>query len=110
MTDHEVISVETLSSSFSTRRRGEEAFERLWPMLTGDQIFIDLDGVGLLSPSFLDGLLLKLRRKGIVDMVVFKTCDERTLGRLQRLVDLRSITVHTSNQRDAVKRLLPSSP
>ena len=110
MPDFHSVNLADLSASFSTRRRGEEAYERLLPQLGQGPLVIDLDSAELLSASFLDGLLLKLIQGGHADDTWFKTNDDRAKSRLQRLSGLRKVDIYTYGQPAGVSKLEPRQP
>jgi hypothetical protein len=106
MNDSTIIDVRSLSHQFSTRHRGEEAYKKLAPTLSGNQqVVVDFDGVELVSPSFIDGLLLRLIEHQ--QMVYFKANKPRIVERLRRIGRLRKVTLMIWNPGDYVEALKP---
>ena len=106
MNDSTIIDVRNLSHQFSTRHRGEEAYKKLAPTLSGNQqVVVDFDGVELVSPSFIDGLLLRLIEHR--QTVYFKATKPRILERLKRIGNLRKVTLMIWNQGGYIEALKP---
>ena len=100
-----------MSESFMTRRRGKEAYRNLHPMLRPDTtIVLNLDGMPILSMSFLDELVLRLREDNKSDALVFQTEDPLTMSRLERISGVRSIVLRSLNPRGKVERIQPRYP
>ena len=95
----EKVELTELSSGFTTRRRGEEAYQRLLPKLRHGAVVLRLDGTDVLSASFLDGLLLKLVNDGHHGNVVFVTSNPLTKTKLERLSGTRSVDIRLMNSR-----------
>ena len=92
MTSTSMVDIRELAPSFSTRRRGDEAFCVLEPKLRAGRVIIDLDTVELVSPSFIDGLLFRVQGQGYKSTdVVFRTKRARIRKRLDRIRNLRGI-------------------
>jgi hypothetical protein len=72
----------------ATRPRGEEAYRRLRQRWTEERLAVLLDGVPLLSLSFLDELIAGLLRAGELDRVTFVTAQARTREKLARVAAL----------------------
>ncbi len=106
MTRHIVIDVGTISPRFSTRERGEEAYKKLAPVLVkGHQVVLDLDSIDSVSPSFLDGLLLRLNEHG--QSVSFRTKRPRVKGRLRRIAFLRHVPIKLCDHQGRVESITP---
>ena len=106
----QIVSLADLSESFTTRRRGGEAYANLSPMLQPDtRIVLNLDGTTVLSTSFLDELLLGLKKDNKINALLFKTSDPRTRSRLERLSGARSLLLRALNSRGVVERIQPRS-
>ena len=99
-----------LSTGFTTRKRGEEAYEKLLPELLNGPIVLDLDGTDVLSTSFLDGLLLQLKNDDHIGNVVFATSDPLTKIRLERLGGARSVDIRLMNARGIARLAKKRAP
>ena len=99
-----------LSPRFTTRRRGEEAFQKLLPELQGAAIILDLDGTSALSASYLDGLLLKLMHGGYLENVVFQTTNPLTRSKLERLSGIRSADIRLMNSIGRARKARKRTP
>lgn len=84
----QTIRVSELGVPTLSRARGREACERLREQWSASAAAIQLDGVSMLSLSFLDGLVLGLLAAGRLDHVTFVTQDPRTVGKLERVAGL----------------------
>ena len=101
------IALRELSSSFSTRRRGAEAYKRLLPLLRDGPIVLDLDGINVMPASFLDALILRLIDSGHAGDVTFKTTNARAEGKLRRLSGLRGVDIFVCRQSGNHEKLEP---
>ena len=110
MDERSTVALASLSSSFTTRRRGEEAYMELQPMLRAGPVVLDLDDVEVLSVSFLDGLLLGLINCGHINSVIFRTSNARTRTRLERLSGLRAVDIRSLDSRGEVEKLKRRQP
>ena len=104
------VSLTELSTGFSTRKRGEEAYEKLLPKLLDRTLVLDLDGTNVLSTSFLDGLLLQLINNDYLSNVVFATSDPLTKIRLERLSGARAADIRLVNSRGIARRVKKRAP
>ena len=93
-----------LSTGFTTRTRGEEAYKKLLPELIKGTVVLDLDGTDVLSTSFLDGLLLQLIKDDHLGNVMFATSNPLTQIRLERLSGTRSVDIQIMNSKGVVRR------
>lgn len=106
----EVVSLFGLSESFTTRWRGQEAYSNLRPMLQPNtRIVLNLDCATALSTSFLDELLLQLKKDDKIGALVFQTSDSHTKSRLERLSGARSLVLHSLHSDGTVERIQPRS-
>ena len=104
MTTSIVIDVRNIAERYSTRDRAEEAYKNLLPVLqTNQQVVLELDSVSSISPSFLDGLLLRLVEHD--QSIWFKTDNPHTRNRLQRLVLLRNVDINVCDEYGNTERL-----
>ena len=100
------IHISDLSEVTVTRARGAEAFDRLAPQLSPDLMLeLDLDGVDLLSPSFLDELILKLSKADAIEQVVFLTKDLVVLQKLRRAATYRRVALLVKSGDVSTRRL-----
>lgn len=76
-----------------TRPRGREAYHRLRERWTEGSVVLVLDGVSMLSLSFLDGIVLELLAAGELDRVTFVTDDVRTEEKIGRVAGLHTEAV-----------------
>lgn len=107
MTTRQRVDVTDLSSWFTTRRRGEEAYSALLPTLQCGEVVLDLNAADSVSASFLDGLLLRLASGGHLESVLFGAVNPRTLSVLGRLSSIRGIDILLLNGDGAVERVEP---
>lgn len=98
MAEIRTVAISELSSSFSTRRRGAEAYERLLPLLQDGPIILDLDGIDVMPASFLDALIIRLIDSGHAASVAFKTTNLRAEDKLRRLSGLRDVDIFVYRQ------------
>ena len=105
-----IIPLSHLSTSFSTRRRGAEAYDRLLPLLEDGPVALDLDGIGVMPASFLDALILRLIDSGHTGDVSFKTTNARAKEKLRRLSGLRDVNLFLHRQQGAPEKLEPKLP
>ena len=105
-----IIPLSHLSASFSTRRRGAEAYDRLLPLLEDGPVVLDLDGIGVMPASFLDALILRLMDSGHTGDVSFKTTKTRAKEKLRRLSGLRGVDIFLHQQSGAPEKLKPNPP
>ena len=106
MNESVIIDVRAISPRFSTRTRGQEAYDKLAPILNkGQRVVLDLDNVAFVSPSFLDAIVLKLIRAG--QSICFKTKSERTKSNLERIVLVRKTTLDVCDDEGRIERLKP---
>lgn len=105
-----IISLSDLASSFATRRRGAEAYDRLLPFLKDGPVVLDLDGVGVMPASFLDALILRLIESGHAGDVSFRTTSARAKEKLRRLSGLRDVSLFLHQQLGAPEKLEPRLP
>ena len=83
------VSVLALAPVYSTRERGNEAYAKLAPQLT-EKLTLDLDGPKVMTPSFIDSIILRLKEHDQTKLVSFRTTDEKTIGALKRICNLRN--------------------
>lgn len=86
--DTDIISVLTLAPVYSTRERGNEAYKNLAPHLTR-KLLLDLDGPQVITPSFIDSIILRLKEHNQTNLVSFRATDQSTIDALKRICNLR---------------------
>ena len=101
------VELASLAPRFTTRGRSDEAYAKLRPVLGGEPIAINLDGIESLSASFLDGLLLRLIEGDHLHNVVFVTRNARTQEALARLSSVRSVDIRLLNEQGKVETVTP---
>jgi hypothetical protein len=80
-----LIKMREMSPIALTRKRGEEAFDALESSLRSDQVEIDLEGMDMLSRSFLDGFVSRLSTVNKLNDVVFVTTQRDVLTKLGKI-------------------------
>ena len=104
------VALSGLSTICTTRRRGEETYERLLPTLQHGTVVLDLDGTDVVSASFLDGLTLKSANDGRLGNLVFATSDPFTKARLERLSGVRGVDIKLLDARGIARRVRKRTP
>lgn len=110
MQGNRIIALSDLSASFSTRRRGAEAYDRLLPLLEDGPVVLDLDGTDVMPASFLDALILRLMDSGHTENVFFKTTNTRSKEKLRRLSGLRGVDIFLHRKSGEPEKLEPKPP
>lgn len=105
-----IIPLSRISTSFATRRRGSEAYDRLLPLLDDGPVVIDLDCAGAMPAAFLDALILRLVDSGHMGHVVFRTTNERSKDKLRRVGGLRGVDLFLHRDVGDPERLVPRLP
>jgi hypothetical protein len=88
---NETIHIGELASPCLTRQRGKEAYIRLADRLRSGSVDLVLDGAGMLSLSYLDGLINDLISANHTDHVTFIASDEKSLNKLSRIAKIRAV-------------------
>lgn len=105
------VHVKDLGSPALTRPRGREAGMRLRGERPAGDLVVSLDGLEMLSMSFLDGLVLDLAEAGELRRVTFQTQDSRMRGKLQRVADLHpSLTIFVTDANLAGRQVVRPTP
>ena len=86
----DTIYVNTLVPVYSSRERGNEAYRKLAPRL-GQKLVLDLDGPLVITPSFIDSIILRLKEFNQTNLVSFKVTDQNTVNSLKRICNLRDL-------------------
>lgn len=100
------VHVKDLVSSTVTRARGEEAFANLERFLAQGPLELLVDGVELLSTSFLDEIVRLLAARGETSKVTFVTDDLLAVGKLARVSAVRGAHIYTRGANDAQRTLV----
>ena len=99
-----------------TRPRGYEAYERLSTFLARTSALeLSLDGVTMISMSFMDGIVEKLIAAHELDRITFVTAEPKTRDKLARIAGLHAgasifIREPDSATRRAVEPIYPDRP
>lgn len=105
------IRVTQLSSRCITRSRGQNAGRKLQRYLEAGPVEIDLDGVEMLSMSFLDGLICHFIEHGNEELVTFRVSDPAVKNKLARLAAIRCVTLYyRSGDQQPRRRISMLSP
>lgn len=102
-----LIHVSQLAPKQVTRRRGEQAYDALSKHLDNGPVEIDLDGVPLLSASFLDGLISRLIRADRIVDVTFVTNQDGVVEKLGRISSIRAVPVYQGVRGEQRKQVTP---
>ncbi len=103
------IHITELHSLCIMRWRGEKAYEKLQGYLQEGLVEVDLDGVELLSMSFLDGLVSKLIAFHLADKVTFRVSDPTVRDKLARIAGIRSATLFYRSGDQDTRQVLPKA-
>ena len=101
------VHISQLSSSSLTRIRGQEAYERLLPIVQKEQVEIDLTGVAALSMSFLDGLVSQLLTSGHSERTTFVADEKPVLDKLSRIADIRHAVLYFRSTNSPRRLIVP---
>ena len=86
----DTVSVTNLVPVYSTRERGNEAYKELASFLDKNLV-LDLDGPLVITPSFIDSIILRLKEFDQTELVHFRATDENTISSLKRICNLRDL-------------------
>ena len=100
------VHVRQLSQPSVTRARGAEASVSLARLLDNGPIELELDGVDLLSASFLDEIVRLLAKRSQIEKVTFVTDDILTLDKLKRISAVRNARIYARGTHDAQRIML----
>ncbi len=89
---HEV-QVKHLSFPCVTRKRGKEAAEKLQAYIGNEPVVVILNGVEMLSLSFLDGLISDLASHDNTEKVVFDSINPIVEDKLARVAAIRDVSI-----------------
>ena len=76
---------------------------------SNERTVLNLDGTNVVSTSFLDELLVRLKKDNRIDALLFQTNDPHTRNRLERLSQARSLALHSLSSHGVVERIQPRS-
>jgi len=89
------IDVNKLSEKFLSRERGHEAASKFYTDYYNSEVMgINLDAAETVSLSFLDGLILTLAPRVILNQVVFRTARADVYDKLACISGARKITLY----------------
>ncbi len=93
------IHVNQLSQHFITRKRGLEAYKKLYRHLNLGPIVLNLNDVDMISYSFLDEIILMASKTSKLDKIVFCANSNALTDKLARISGVRNyhINIVTSN-------------
>lgn len=97
-----------LGSPCLTRKKGREAAELLKPQVDAQTTILDLNGVEMLSFSFLDGLISELTAEVNAARLVFRADDPDVIDKLARIAAIRNICVFNQDTRHPARPLVPT--
>jgi len=101
-----VVRVKKLAPRFLTRDRGREAYEKLEP-LKYDTLTIDLNGIQLISYSFLDEIVLRAAKADRLKNIIFKTGDDYALDKLAHIAGTRRVNITVNNPTLKIQSIEP---
>ena len=104
-----MINIYELAQPCVTRRRGEEAYSELQSRALQEPIEIALNGVDLLSMSFLDGLIVKLLNSEQTNLVTFVSDEPSVLHKLSRIADIRDVELFHRGSASATRQIVPTA-
>ncbi|MCL5043734.1 MAG: STAS-like domain-containing protein [Deltaproteobacteria bacterium] len=103
-----LVKVTELSPSCLTRLRGRNAYDRLCDYLAKSQeVSVDLDTADAPSTSFLDEMVCKLLRSGLLPRVTFVASSERVRRRLSEIAGVRELALKFKPEPNATPRPVP---
>jgi hypothetical protein len=94
------VHITELASPCLTRQRGKEAYRNLVPYLHAGQVDVILDGVEMLSLSYLDGIVNSLIATGSTGDVTFVVSDQRFMNKLARVAEIRQTKLFARHPKD----------
>jgi hypothetical protein len=92
----QILRIEELASPCLSRARGQEAFDKLLPLVAGKCVTIDLDCAETLSTSFLDEFVSRLNESHALDLVCFVTARQRVRRKLSQISTVRDLDLYAS--------------
>lgn len=84
------VDLPSLVTKSTTRERGDEAFDKLLPLLKIECVEVDLTHADILSISFLDELILRTAKENLLNSLIFITDAER-LPKIERAFSMRNL-------------------
>ena len=102
------LSVKELSYPCVLRKRGFEASVELLKC-TDAEIEIDLHDVEVISLSFLDELIYRINLANKLESVVFKIYDEIMKEKLERISEIRSVSINYRYNNSGISKAISRS-
>jgi hypothetical protein len=102
------VHLQKLTTRFITREKGSAVVN----VLTQSEFTptaIDLNDIAILAYPFLDEMILKASKAGILKEIVFKTDDETTLDKLAYIAGVRGVDITISTSTHKKHRLQPKA-
>jgi len=88
-----LVRIMNLSPICITRARGHQAYQNLRILLADSDVEIDLDGVDMVSASFLDALVSGLVQSATLHKVTFRVSNQTLRDKLARIAATRSLVL-----------------
>jgi hypothetical protein len=105
------ISINQLASSLITRSRGLEAYHALCRYINAGRIELDLNTGDLISLSFLDEIILRLRAGDQLDRIIFLIGNLSVHEKLRQIASVRRVSFLVRTQGGAAAVLIePKAP
>ena len=90
-----MVNINQLSKPCISRARGNEAGEKIAQLIDQyNSLEIDLQGVELISLSYLDGIITRLLVSNNLEKVIFVTNERQHLDKLSQISSLRGISIY----------------
>lgn len=102
------IFLKKLTTQYITRERGAEAYYNL-SKLGVDSITVDLNSVPFMSYSFLDEMVLRASKDGMLEHITFKADDESVLNKLAHVAGTRGVHIPVTNTMLKTKHIRPKT-
>lgn len=83
------IPISQLASPFIARTRARDAYRKLRDYVITDKIELNLDSADLISLSFLDEIILRLKEAEELERVIFLTTNREILDKLKQIACVR---------------------
>lgn len=86
------VSINRLPSPFITRGRAKEAYHGLRDHIAAGPIELDLNTADLISLSFLDEIILRLKEADQLDKVIFLATNQHVQDKLKQIASVRNVS------------------
>ena len=103
------IHINQLSQHFITRKRGLEAYMKLYRHLNLGPVILNLNKVDIISYSFLDEIILMAAKTSKLDKLVFDTSSKSSQDNLARIAGVRKIHIKVMTSTNSVREIKPKS-